>query len=46
MLANGATLGYKKKTGSPSTYTDLPGLKGSRGRKSRKLMPYRWTQNV
>lgn len=27
MLANGATLGYKKKTGSPSTYTDLPGLK-------------------
>lgn len=27
MLANGAKLGYKKKTGSPSTYTDLPGLK-------------------
>ena len=27
MLANGAKLGYNKKTGSPSTYTDLPGLK-------------------
>ena len=28
MLANGIKLGYKKKgVGSPSTYTDLPGLK-------------------
>lgn len=27
MLANGAKLGYKAKTGSPTTYTDLPGLK-------------------
>ena len=27
MLANGTKLGYKKKSGSPSTYTDLTGLK-------------------
>lgn len=27
MLANGTKLGYKKKSGSPSTYTDLIGLK-------------------
>lgn len=27
MLANGIKLGYKKKTGEPSTYKDLPGLK-------------------
>lgn len=27
MLANGATLGYKEKGASGSTYTDLPGLK-------------------
>ena len=27
MLANGITLGYKKKSGSPSTYTILTGLK-------------------
>ena len=27
MLANGTKLGYKKKSGEPSTYTDLAGLK-------------------
>lgn len=27
MLANGAKLGYKKKSDSAGTYTDLPGLK-------------------
>lgn len=27
MLANGITLGYKKKTGSPTTFTILTGLK-------------------
>lgn len=27
MLANGAKLGYKKKSESASSYTDLPGLK-------------------
>ncbi|MDU4939617.1 MAG: phage tail tube protein [Clostridium sp.] len=27
MLANGTKLGYKKKSASPSTYTDLTGLK-------------------
>lgn len=27
MLANGAKLGYKKKSESSSTFTDLPGLK-------------------
>lgn len=27
MLANGIKLGYKKKSGEPSSYTDLPGLK-------------------
>lgn len=27
MLANGTKLGYKKKSGSPSTYTNLTGLK-------------------
>lgn len=27
MLANGAKLGYKKKSASSATYTDLPGLK-------------------
>lgn len=27
MLANGTKLGYKKKSGSPSTYTDLTGFK-------------------
>ena len=27
MLANGTKLGYKKKSGSPSTYIDLTGLK-------------------
>lgn len=27
MLANGTKLGYKKKNGEPSTYTDLAGLK-------------------
>lgn len=27
MLANGATLGYKKKGATESTYKDLPGLK-------------------
>ena len=27
MLANGAKLGYKKKTASSAAYTDLPGLK-------------------
>ena len=27
MLANGTKIGYKKKSGSPSTYTDLTGLK-------------------
>lgn len=27
MLANGATLGYKKKSDAGTTYTDLPGLK-------------------
>lgn len=27
MLANGIKLGYKKKTGEPSTYKDLSGLK-------------------
>lgn len=27
MLANGATLGYKKKSDSTGSYTDLPGLK-------------------
>lgn len=27
MLANGAKLGYKKKSASSAAYTDLPGLK-------------------
>ena len=27
MLANGATLGYKEKSASGSTFTNLPGLK-------------------
>ena len=27
MLANGAKLGYKKKSTTSGTYTDLPGLK-------------------
>lgn len=27
MLANGAKLGYKKKSEASSTYKDLPGLK-------------------
>lgn len=42
MLANGAKLGYKKKSEASSTYKDLPGLKeipelGSEPGKSRKI---------